>query len=254
MFVEERKQRILNILKQKEKVSVNELSSLFSVSKVIIRKDLCNMEEEDLLTRTHGGAIFKKKLVDKIVLKDIAKEELAEKTELAEKVVSVIKENDVIFLDDSTVTILVAALLQKKKMKLTVITNMLGIQKILSENKSIEVISLGGIYDSRTDSFIGEMARQNLERFNPNKVFIGTCGINVDRMQLSACTIDEGKFKNTALEIGKETYILAQNKKFFQDYLYNFSEIKNGVTIITDKNISHDIETKLLDSDVKIMK
>ena len=254
MFVEERKQRILNILKQKEKVSVNELSSLFSVSKVIIRKDLCNMEEEDLLTRTHGGAIFKKKLVDKIVLKDIAKEELAEKTELAEKVVSVIKENDVIFLDDSTVTILVAALLQKKKMKLTVITNMLGIQKILSENKSIEVISLGGIYDSRTDSFIGEMARQNLERFNPNKVFIGTCGINVDRMQLSACTIDEGKFKNTALEIGKETYILAQNKKFFQDYLYNFSEIKNGMTIITDKNISHDIETKLLDSDVKIMK
>ncbi|MGL5579600.1 MAG: DeoR/GlpR family DNA-binding transcription regulator [Cetobacterium sp.] len=254
MFVEERKQRILNILKQKEKVSVNELSSLFSVSKVIIRKDLCNMEEEDLLTRTHGGAIFKKKLVDKIVLKDIAKEDLAEKTELAEKVVSVIKENDVIFLDDSTVTILVAALLQKKKMKLTVITNMLGIQKILSENKSIEVISLGGIYDSRTDSFIGEMARQNLERFNPNKVFIGTCGINVDRMQLSASTIDEGKFKNTALKIGKETYILAQNKKFFQDYLYNFSEIKNGMTIITDKNISHDIETKLLDSDVKIMK
>ncbi|MGL4671201.1 MAG: DeoR/GlpR family DNA-binding transcription regulator [Cetobacterium sp.] len=254
MFVEERKQRILNILKQKEKVSVNELSSLFSVSKVIIRKDLCNMEEEDLLTRTHGGAIFKRKLIDKIVLKDIAKEELAEKTELAEKVVSVIKENDVIFLDDSTITILVAALLQKKKMKLTVITNMLGIQKILSENKSIEVISLGGIYDSRTDSFIGEMARQNLERFNPNKVFIGTCGINVDRMQLSACTIDEGKFKSTALKIGQESYILAQNKKFFQDSLYNFSSIVDKMTIITDKNISHEIESKLLHNNVKIMK
>ncbi|WP_418964551.1 DeoR/GlpR family DNA-binding transcription regulator, partial [Cetobacterium sp.] len=189
MFVEERKQKILNILKQKEKVSVNELSDLFSVSKVIIRKDLCQMESENLLTRTHGGAILKRKIVDKIILKDIAKEELEEKTDLAEKVVSLIQDGDIIFLDDSTVTIIVAALLQKRKIKISVITNMLEIQKILSENKGIEIICLGGIYDSRTDSFVGEMARENLELFNPNKVFIGIGGINVDKMQLSTCTI-----------------------------------------------------------------
>ncbi|MGL5176153.1 MAG: DeoR/GlpR family DNA-binding transcription regulator [Cetobacterium sp.] len=254
MFVEERKQRILNILKQKEKVSVNELSDLFSVSKVIIRKDLCNMEEENLLTRTHGGAILKRKLVDKIVLKDIAKEDLDEKTELAEKVISLIKEKDIIFLDDSTVTILVAALLQKKKINITVITNMLEIQKILSENKGIEIISLGGVYDSRTDSFIGEMARQNLEYFNPNKVFIGIGGINVDKMQISTCTIDEGKFKNTALQVGQECFIITQSKKFFQDSIFNFSKLKDGMTIITDKNIPSDIEDKLIENGIKIIK
>ena len=118
MFVEERKQKILNILKQKEKVSVNELSDLFSISKVIIRKDLCQMEEENLLTRTHGGAILKRKIVDNIILKDIAKDDLEEKTLLAEKVVSLIQEGDIIFLDDSTITIIVAALLQTKKIKI----------------------------------------------------------------------------------------------------------------------------------------
>lgn len=254
MFVEERKQKILNILKQKEKVSVNELSDLFSVSKVIIRKDLCQMESENLLTRTHGGAILKRKIVDKIILKDIAKEELEEKTDLAEKVVSLIQDGDIIFLDDSTVTIIVAALLQKRKIKISVITNMLEIQKILSENKGIEIICLGGIYDSRTDSFVGEMARENLELFNPNKVFIGIGGINVDKMQLSTCTIDEGKFKNTALKVGQECYIITQSKKFYQDSIFNFSKLKEGMTIITDKNIPQDFENKLIENNIKIIK
>lgn len=254
MFVEERKQNILNILKQKEKVSVNELSDLFSVSKVIIRKDLCQMEEENLLTRTHGGAILKRKVVDKIILKDIAKEDLEEKTALAEKVVSLIKDGDIIFLDDSTVTIIVAALLQKRKIKISVITNMLEIQKILSENKGIEIISLGGVYDARTDSFVGEMARENLELFNPNKVFIGIGGINVDKMQLSTCTIDEGKFKNTALKVAQESFIITQSKKFYQDSIFNFSRIKEGMTIITDQNISEDFEKKLIENNIKIMK
>ena len=254
MFVEERKQSILNILKQKEKVSVNELSDLFSVSKVIIRKDLCQMEEENLLTRTHGGAILKRKIVDKIILKDIAKEDLEEKTALAEKVVSLIQDGDIIFLDDSTVTIIVAALLQKRKIKISVISNMLEIQKILSENKGIEIISLGGIYDARTDSFVGEMARENLELFNPNKVFIGIGGINVDKMQLSTCTIDEGKFKSTALKVGQESFIITQSKKFYQDSIFNFSKIKEGMTIITDHNISEDFEKKLIENNVKIIK
>lgn len=254
MFVEERKQKILNILKQKEKVSVNELSDLFSVSKVIIRKDLCQMEEENLLTRTHGGAILKRKIVDKIILKDIAKDDLEEKTLLAEKVVSLIQEGDIIFLDDSTVTIIVAALLQKKKIKISVISNMIEIQKILSENKNIEIISLGGVYDPRTDSFVGEMARENLELFNPNKVFIGIGGINVDKMQLSTCTIDEGKFKSTALKVGQECYIITQSKKFYQDSIFNFSKIKEGMTIITDKNILKDFEDKLTENNVKIIK
>lgn len=254
MFVEERKQSILNILKQKEKVSVNELSDLFSVSKVIIRKDLCQMEDENLLTRTHGGAILKRKVVDKIILKDIAKEDLEEKTVLAEKVVSLIQDGDIIFLDDSTVTIIVAALLQKRKIKISVITNMLEIQKILSENKGIEIISLGGVYDARTDSFIGEMARENLELFNPNKVFIGIGGINVDKMQLSTCTIDEGKFKNTALKVGQESFIITQSKKFYQDSIFNFSSIKEGMTIITDYNIPEEFEKKLIENQVKIMK
>ncbi|MGL4970480.1 MAG: hypothetical protein ACRC45_02495, partial [Cetobacterium sp.] len=116
------------------------------------------------------------------------------------------------------------------------------------------IISLGGTYNSKSNSFIGEMARQNLECFNPNKIFIGVGGINVDKMQISTSTIDEGKFKSTALNIGQDSYIVTQSKKFFQDSIFNFSKIKDGMTIITDGNIPSDIETKLNESGVRVIK
>lgn len=254
MFVEERRQSILNILKQKEKVSVNNLSNIFSVSKVIIRKDLCQMEEENLLTRTHGGAILKRKIVDNTILKDIPKEDIEEKMILAGKIVSFIQDGDMIFLDNSTIAIIVATLLQKRKIKLSVITNMLEVQKLLSENKGVEIISLGGIYDAQTNSFTGEMSRENLEFFNPNKIFIEVDGVNIDKMQLSACTIEDGKFKNTALNVGQEKFIIAQSKKFYQDSIFNFSKIKHGMIFITDSNISEKFEKKLIENNINVVK
>ncbi|WP_432204343.1 DeoR/GlpR family DNA-binding transcription regulator [Cetobacterium somerae] len=254
MFVEERKQRILNILKQKEKVSVNELSNLFSVSKVIIRKDLCQMEEENLLTRTHGGAIFKKKIVNKSILKDINKDEFEKITFLAEKILNVIEENETIFLDESKISILAAALLQKKKIKISVISNSLEIQKILSENKDIQIISLGGVYDSKSNSFIGEIARDNLELFNIDKTFISVGGVNIDRMFLSTHNIDNGKFKNTAIKMGSKNYIIAESKQFFQDSIFNFSQLKPQMNIITDESLSKEIYNKLIEQQINVIK
>lgn len=254
MFVEERKQRILNILKQKEKVNVNELSDIFSVSKVIVRKDLCQMENDGLLTRTHGGAISNKKGADSDLLRNILREDLELKTDLAQKVISTLKEGDKIFLDDSNISLIVASILQKKKIKLAVISNRLEIQKILAENKEIEVISLGGVYNLKTDSFIGDIAIENLQRFNLNKVFIETGGINIEKMQLSTFSIADGKFKKTALKSGMEVFIIAHSNKFFQDSIYNFSTLKSGMNVITDLKICSDIEKILSEKNINIIK
>ncbi|MDP4093214.1 MAG: DeoR family transcriptional regulator, partial [Bacillota bacterium] len=57
MFIEERHQKILNLLKENGSVKVEELSSMFSKSEDSIRRDLRILEKEGLLRKTHGGAI-----------------------------------------------------------------------------------------------------------------------------------------------------------------------------------------------------
>ncbi|MEG1556791.1 MAG: hypothetical protein RR356_08745, partial [Bacteroidales bacterium] len=170
------------------------------------------------------------------------KEELECKTDLAQKIILSIKEGDIIFLDDSDISIIVASILQKKKIKITVISNRLEVQKILSRNNDIKLISLSGIYNPKTDSFIGDLAIQSLKKFNLNKVFIEARGINVDRMQLSSTNINDGELKKTALNFGKELFIVAPSDKFFQDSIYNFYSLKEGMNIITDSKLCSNIE------------
>ena len=55
---EQRRQQILNLLEETGTLNVSELADRFSVSVVTIRKDLDDLESEDLLQRTFGGAVF----------------------------------------------------------------------------------------------------------------------------------------------------------------------------------------------------
>ncbi|WP_395025579.1 DeoR family transcriptional regulator, partial [Robinsoniella sp.] len=54
----ERQSLIVNLLEEKGKVSVNELSELMKVSKETIRRDLKEMEDAGMIQRTHGGAVL----------------------------------------------------------------------------------------------------------------------------------------------------------------------------------------------------
>lgn len=57
MFIEERHQAILEIIRDKGRVSIAEIQSRFGVSADSARRDLRLLEEGRLLKRTHGGAI-----------------------------------------------------------------------------------------------------------------------------------------------------------------------------------------------------
>ena len=57
VFAEERQQHIARIVEEHGRARVAELSRLFSVSGVTIRKDLDLLEQRGRLVRTHGGAV-----------------------------------------------------------------------------------------------------------------------------------------------------------------------------------------------------
>ncbi len=57
LTLQERRDRILDILHTEGKVRVAELSALFNVSEVSIRNDLAELESKGLLSRVHGGAV-----------------------------------------------------------------------------------------------------------------------------------------------------------------------------------------------------
>lgn len=68
MFLEERRQKILDYLDKYERVSVETLAMLFSVTRETIRSDLNSLAAEKLVRRCHGGAlVIRRSLQSKLI-------------------------------------------------------------------------------------------------------------------------------------------------------------------------------------------
>lgn len=151
LFIEERHQSILELLKANGRISIGEIQERFDVSVDSARRDLRILEEKGLLKRTHGGAIPIKQVgfgkPPKITPRDIT--EIKENYfAIAMKAVSLIRENDAIFLTSATVGYFMAQNLPKD-IRLTVVTNSIIIAEELRKYDNITGIMVGGEMDDR---------------------------------------------------------------------------------------------------------
>ena len=63
-----RLQAVINLIQQKKRISVDDLSKHFNVSLVTIRRDLEELERNGSLIRDYGGAVVNKTFVEEDVL------------------------------------------------------------------------------------------------------------------------------------------------------------------------------------------
>ena len=144
--VEERKEKILDMLNRDGKVKVNELSRLFDVSEVTIRLDLSDLEENGLLSRVYGGAVSSYKNYYNMSFKQRVIANGNEKKLIAAKAAQMVMENDTLMMNSGTTTLFTYMALSKS-MHLTIITNSVAIAQEASGNGNhkIPIISLRGV-------------------------------------------------------------------------------------------------------------
>ena len=99
LFAEERRLKIIEILKDRKKITVPELRDIFSVSSATIRNDLRDLQNTGSLTRTHGGAIEKSQTGFEPDANQREVHNLPEKKKIAQNTLSLINDGDKIILD-----------------------------------------------------------------------------------------------------------------------------------------------------------
>ena len=245
MFAEERRIVILNILMDKKKIKVKELSETFKVSEVIIRKDLKLLEEEGKLERTHGGAILKKEIPLDISLRRRKLTNLEGKNKIVDKLYKIMKEEEIIFLDSSSTNLLLAEKLAYAPKKLTIVTNMLDIMNKLEGVSEVELIGIGGSYNSTLGTFLGGMTLDSIQKINTQKLFLGGAGIDVVKENLSIFDSNEAEIKKAMIKMTSKVYFVCEEEKFHSYGLYNFAVLDEIDGIVVDKKLDSSIEEKL---------
>jgi DeoR/GlpR family transcriptional regulator of sugar metabolism len=241
MLQNQRREKILELIREDGHAKVTDLSRIFKVTEVTIRQDLEHLEQDGQIIRAHGGAYLKN--ID-LGIRDFNlqnKGNLAEKMIIARKAIEFIEDGDTIIMDSGSTTTEIAKLLNGYN-NLTVITNALNIALILGAQTGINVIVTGGEFKAPTLSLTGQKAADFFQNLHVDKLFLATAGIAL-KSGLTYPGISDLCVKRAMIESANEIYLVADSSKIGKNSFASLGALSLIDYLITDSKIKpEDVE------------
>jgi len=255
MLVGQRRNRIIELLKENYSISVADLCEILEASEATIRRDLSILESSGKLERTHGGAIYNES--NRINIEDVLSSRegkfLNEKQLIAKKAFDLLENHDTIVLDAGTTTYELAYLIGQSDLHLTIVTNSMIVFKELAKNPNVELIILGGKVRTNTLASVGSAAVELMQRLFVDKAFLGTNGISLNE-GFTTTDMDEAGIKRAMIQSSKQRIILADNSKFNKVYINQFAPVSMVDVIVTDNQTNKELLNEFIERyDIKVL-
>lgn len=236
MLKEERQQKIIHLLNTEQKVLTSELSKLFSVSEDTIRRDLKELDQQNLIRRVHSGALRAGPPVTDFTHRQNVSSET--KQLIAKKALPFLKEDTVIVIDGGTTNLQLVKLLPLD-FRATVITNSPPIAMALDNHSNIEVVMLGGILYKKSMVNLGINTVESLLMTRADQYIMGI--YNIDPQNgISVPTLTEAQVKRAMANISTEILGLVTSDKL-GTVSHNIVIPTNELTYMFTDNVRHKI-------------
>lgn len=250
-MADNRKELILDILKEKKSVRILDLSKLLRVSRETIRKDIMEMEEEGLLKKTYGGAVLDEANTETDYERRRAENE-ENKEKIAERAYQFIESGDTIYLDYGTSTYALAKKLVDFD-DLTVVTNSIPIVNLLIHSPGIQLIILGGNVRKNEDSLFGTFGLNNAKEIFVDLGFFGCAGIDI-KSGITNYHMGEIEISKVMVANSKTVTLLADETKIGKSALYKTSNLEDVDILITTDIKDFELEDEFLKYNIEIIK
>lgn len=244
LTIYERRQSLLEILRNQPGLRVPELAKTLGVSEGTVRNDFNALEDEGRLKRVHGGAI----LYDQDQFQNNPfmrryNQNVAAKRAIAREAAVLIEDGDSIFLDASSTAYYLARALADH-IKLRVMTNGFEVARELAWNTSNTVVLVGGVVNNDSSSVTGLLSEQIIAEMLIGKSFFSCSGFSVER-GMTEVHIGEAQIKRKAIESSQKVIALIDSSKFGKEDLTHFARPSQIVHLFTDSGITEDWKNRL---------
>ena len=250
MTKEERHSLILDMLMQQGSILVTDLADALNVSSVTIRKDLTELERSKRLYRNHGRAILIDPYSENRSVSEKEKYCVEEKRAIGNYAASLITPKDSILIASGTSVHALARCIQTTD-KLVVITASLEVANILSKDRNIDIIQLGGILRHSSLSVVGKYAEEALNDFSCSKLFIGVDGIDLD-FGMTTTDMMEASLNRVMMQTAQKTIVLADSSKFGRRGFSKIADMEEIDHIITDSHVQPAIAKRIEEMGIEL--
>jgi DeoR/GlpR family transcriptional regulator of sugar metabolism len=232
MLAVERKHKILDLILRDRKVVVTELSQQFGVTEETVRRDLNKLEQDGLLSRTHGGAVARKGETEDLPYGTRHLINTEAKRNIAVKAAKLVGDGESIMMDSSSTAYEVLSCLENHQ-ELTLITNAV---RILADPTSTKhtIMSVGGELRRRSMTFVGPLASQAIGQFNADLALISCKALSL-LGGIMETNVPDAEVKRAFIRNARRVCLLVDGDKFDRTALISICGFEQIDTVVTDR-------------------
>jgi DeoR/GlpR family transcriptional regulator of sugar metabolism len=249
VVTEQRRNRVLELVRMKGFASLPELVDELHVSESTIRRDLDYLEEAGSAKRTHGGVFYTGSSPKLPHFDERQPANWEKKRAIAERAVTLIEDGDTLLLDGGTTAYEVARLLVGRPLQ--IVTNSLPVANLFASNANTDLVLLGGYIYPRTGVSLGPYANNMLSHLNVRKTVLSVAGINERGFYNSNLLLVETE--RAMMQAADEVIVVADSTKFGRQSLAHLSPLGEAQYLVVDDGISSEWQTKAQQAGVKLL-
>lgn len=254
MLKEERFAKILELIRQHQFCSVQQLSKHTGASPATIRRDLILLSQNSQIRLTRGGAMdLQWGVAQELPYDAKTKQNLDEKARIGRSACDFLKPHDTVIMDTGTTLLQMAkALLNSEIGNITIATNDIRCAMELAKNHNVVLHMLGGLIRDGYYTALGCWAESALNGLHADKLFISCDAVGLT----NGCTItnvEEIAIKQAMIKASQECTLLCDHTKFTLTAFMKLCDIDKIHRIITGKEADPKIVASFIEAGVEMV-
>ena len=221
-------------IRNNERAELNELCNHFDVSLNTIRRDLAELVKRGTVKKVYGGVVSNQESAI-IPFDERNFTLLNEKAHIGKLAATLVKSGDTIYIDSGTTAPLLLPYLGES-IKATIVSNSQIVYAEAEKYPNLQIISPGGLYNAKTQSFVGNSTVIALQSYQFAFAF----------MAATAFSLDGGAMNNSYHESEVKKAVIARSKQIALMIDDSKIEKRAGISFCPLDNINYLISNKPL--------
>ena len=248
VLVDQRRNQLLEMVRQRGFASLPELAEQLKVSESTVRRDLDHLEEVGTAKRTHGGVFYTGASPQLPHFEELQPQQWDKKRLIAQRAVEFIDDGDTVLLDGGSTTYEVARLLVGRRLQ--IVTNSLPVANLFASNANSDLVLVGGYVYPRTGVALGPYANEFLKRLNVRHTILSVSGLNERGFYNNNLLLVETE--RAMMHAADEVIVVADSTKVGRQSLAHLCPLDEVDHLVVDNEITEDWRSKLIASGLRL--
>jgi DeoR/GlpR family transcriptional regulator of sugar metabolism len=255
----ERLGAILELLNRDGSLDVDDAAAELRVSAATIRRDLDILSQQQLLTRTHGGAVSNNAAYD-LPLRYKTTRYASEKQRIGKAAAEMIGAGAIVGLNGGTTTTEVARALALRgdlqgsyNPAITIVTNSLNIATELAVRAHLKIVVTGGVARPQSYELIGPLATGILDQLTLDVAVLGVDAIDIENGAMTHQE-SEAAINHLMASQARKVIVVADSSKLGHRAFARLCPPKSIDVLVTDTDAADEVTRAFLDAGIEVVR